>query len=315
MALTDIDGQRLGDSVAPKLSNRNKIINGAMQVWQRGTSFSSAASGGGRYTADRWNVPNRTRAARSTDAPTGFTYSLLIDREQTGGTEPFTVSTGIEVQDITQTGSYTLSFYAKSADITTLNINVQDRTNVGEGGTNNSSIVTDKAITIDNTWTRYTYTFTISSVTFTGTSLRVSIGNTSAAQDDEALITGVQLEVGNTATPFEHRSYGDELARCQRYYYRHNVTSNLTGGWGGMYTSNGGRVFNAFPVTMRATPTLIVEDFSYDRIGSGGTTATSNTNGNISVSGATWDGTGFNFTGTFGQPLAYTGRWNVNAEL
>ena len=200
------------------LSNRNMVINGAMQVWQRDTAFASVASGGGRYTADRWNVPNRTRAARSTDAPSGFTYSLLIDREQTGGVEPFTVSTGIEVQDITQTGSHTLSFYAKSADITTLNINVQDRTGVAEGGTNNSSIVTDEAITIDNTWTRYAHTFTISSVSFTGTSLRISIGNTSAAQDDEALITGVQLEVGSVATPFEHRSYGEELARCERYF-------------------------------------------------------------------------------------------------
>ena len=209
-----VNGQNL--PTAGPLSNRNLIINGAMQVWQRDTSFASDTVGGGRYTADRWNVPNRTRAARSTDAPAGFTYSLLIDREQTGGVEPFTVSTGIEVQDITQTGSYTLSFYAKSADITTLNINVQDRTGVAEGGTNNSSIVTNEAITIDNTWTRYTHTFTISSVSFTGTSLRISIGNTSADQNDEALITGVQLEAGTVATPFERRSHGQELSLCQR---------------------------------------------------------------------------------------------------
>ena len=125
---------------------------------------------------------------------------------------------------------------------------------------------------------------------------------------------GVQLEVGEKATPFEHRSYGDELARCQRYYYRHNVTNNLTGGGGGYYTTAAGRVWNPLPVTMRAAPTLAVEDLTYDRIGNGAVTATSNTNGNTSVSGVTWDGTGLS-GGTFGQPLGYLGRWNASAEL
>ena len=126
--------------------------------------------------------------------------------------------------------------------------------------------------------------------------------------------TGLELEVGEKATTFEHRSYSDELARCQRYYYRHNVTSNLTGGSGGYYATTAGRVWNQFPVTMRAAPTLVVEDLTYDRIGAGAVTATSNTNGNTSVSGVTWDGTGLS-GGTFGQPLGYTGRWNVSAEL
>jgi|TARA_Y100000033_G_scaffold11086_1_gene10213 hypothetical protein len=136
-------------------------------------------------------------------------------------------------------------------------------------------------------------------------------GNTSNATFD---FTGLQLEVGSNATAFEHRSYGDDLARCQRYYYRHAVTSNLTGGSGGYYTTTSGRVWNQFPVTMRAAPTLSVEDFTYDRIGNGAVTATGNTNANTSVSGATWDGVGLS-GGTFGQPLGYLGRWNVSAEL
>ena len=138
--------------------------------------------------------------------------------------------------------------------------------------------------------------------------------NIAASTSSDFHLTGLQFEVGEKATPFEYRNYSDELARCQRYYYRHNVTSNLTGGSGGYYTTTNGRVWNQLPVTMRAAPTLVVEDLTYDRVGNGAVTATSNTNGNTSVSGATWDGVGLS-GGTFGQPLGYLGRWNVSAEL
>ena len=203
------------------LGNRNLLNNSSFEVWQRGTAFSSAATGGNRYTADRWSVPRRTRVAQSTDVPDGFKYALLLDREQTGGTEPFTVSQGIEKDNIRLTGSYTLSFYAKSSDISTVNINVQDRTTVSEGGTNHSSIVTNQAVSITSSWARYTHTFTLSSFQLSGTCLRISIGNTSASQHDELLLTGIQLEFGSVATDIEKKSYGDELAICERYYEVH----------------------------------------------------------------------------------------------
>ena len=200
------------------LSFRNLIHNSSFEVWQRGTSFSSGASGGNRYTADRWSVPTRTRVAQTTDVPAGFKYAILLDREQTGGTEPFTLSQGVAASHIRDTGSYTLSFYAKSSDISSVNINVQDRTTVGEGGTNHSSIVTNQAITISSSWARYTHTFTLSSTSLTGTCLRISIGNTSASQHDELLLTGIQLETGSVATEIERRYYGLELQLCKRFY-------------------------------------------------------------------------------------------------
>ena len=243
------------------LSNRNLLHNSSFEVWQRGTAFASGASGGNRYTADRWSVPRRTRAAQSTDVPAGFKYALLLDREQTGGAEPFTVSQGIEADNIRFTGSYTLSFYAKSSDISTVNINVQDRTTVSEGGTSHSSIVTNQAVSITSSWARYTHTFTLSSIALSGTCLRISIGNTSASQNDELLLTGIQLETGSVATDIEKRSLGQELALCHRYYYLvgsqardGNVSYNL--GLGALNTDNSAFIHFPFPTEMRATPTL-----------------------------------------------------------
>ena len=69
-------------------------------------------------------------------------------------------------------------------------------------------------------------------------------------------ITGVQLEVGSVATPFEHRSYGDELLRCQRYYWRKIGTQWAHAGFGLMASTTQVRAFVQFPVTMRAAPTL-----------------------------------------------------------
>ena len=63
-------------------------------------------------------------------------------------------------------------------------------------------------------------------------------------------ITGVQLEVGPVATPFEHRSFGDELARCQRYYQQYTGVANR------IYVQNVYRVQHPLPVQMRATPTF-----------------------------------------------------------
>jgi len=83
--------------------------------------------------------------------------------------------------------------------------------------------------------------------------IRFLMGNNDTPQD--IYVTGVQFELGSNATPFEHRSYGDELARCQRYYNRVVITGGVfllmgrfSGGTGGAYCN-----YN-YPVSMRAAP-------------------------------------------------------------
>ena len=68
-------------------------------------------------------------------------------------------------------------------------------------------------------------------------------------------LTGVQLEVGDTATDFEHRTFADELARCQRYYFKISGTNALIG-HGFYYGSTEVDVLVTFPVPFRATPTV-----------------------------------------------------------
>ena len=74
-------------------------------------------------------------------------------------------------------------------------------------------------------------------------------------------ITGVQLELGTVATPFEHRSYADELRRCQRYYYKPENTVNAYLGKGHMYETGTVHLLIPHPVTMRTASVTVEADY------------------------------------------------------
>ena len=272
------------------LSNRNLIINGAMQVAQRGTSVSvSQGSNGGYQTVDRFrfNIEGTGVAtvSQSTDAPAGFKNSHKVEVTTTNasptGTDYNTLQTRIEGQNAVQCGfgtsdaqQMTLSFYVKSSLTGLFGGSIAN-------SSTNRSYPFGYTINSANTWERKTITFTAdttgtwASDNTTGPKVLFGLGLASyflgtdgawTAADKHGVtgqinlfatngatwqITGVQLEVGDTATPFEHRSYGDELARCERYGQQ--VSFNIyIGNGSGFYWSNS---IN-YQTTMRTAPTF-----------------------------------------------------------
>ena len=90
------------------------------------------------------------------------------------------------------------------------------------------------------------------------------MGSISLTAGDYSEAAEVQLEVGDTATPFEHRSYGDELARCQRYYQVNSAGYGSNEGIGAAYSVNAMRgQFQSFPVTMRAAPSVSISNAEF----------------------------------------------------
>jgi hypothetical protein len=303
MPLTNIDGQRLGDSVADKLGNRNLIINGAMNVAQRGTS--STANGYG--SVDRFHIQwdggttTHTQTAITSGSPydEGFRNVLRLTNTATANgagnyRNPFQY---IEAQNLAQSGwdytssssHVTLSFWVRSS--VAQEFYGYLRTFDGTGQHYSFSLGSLSA----NTWTKVTKVIPgNSNITINddnGSGLQVNISpfwgtdftasghttetwasfssgsrapdytdtwaNTTNATFD---ITGVQLEVGNTATPFEHRSYGDELARCQRYTHAAVADGSLNNfmalGIGRWFDASNAQIAIQHPVVMRAVPSL-----------------------------------------------------------
>ena len=119
-------------------------------------------------------------------------------------------------------------------------------------------------------------------------------------------LTGVQMEVGDVATPFEHRSYGDELAACQRYYFKWDETVSGEGALWGLQTVSLGssyvRTPVSFPVRMRTSPS--VSGLTYN-----------STSGAVSVQLLTPNGATLFANPTLGGSGYFNGNWAMSAEL
>jgi len=275
---------------------RNRIINGDMRIDQRKAGASVTPSSGSSYTLDRWKNYNSQASklsfqqnAGSVTPPVGFTNYLgatSLSAYSVGSSDEFDLYQLIEGYNIADLGwgtanakTVTLSFWVRSSLTGTFGGSVQN-----SGGSRTYPF--SYTISAANTWEQKSVTisgdtsgtwlttngvgisllFSLgagSSVvgtagSWTGTSAVGVTGQTQVVGTNGATfyITGVQLEVGSVATPFERRPYGTELALCQRYYYKTIGGVDPFGvGWNTSTTKHITAVF--FPVEMRTKPTAL----------------------------------------------------------
>lgn len=251
-------------------ANRNALINGAFDVWQRGTSFAAPANL--TYTADRWFSAWGT-AARTVSRQAGFSNAQYCVRVQRDSGSTSAAYTGIN-QIIESANCYqfqgktvTLSFDARcganySSSGSTLLVYLQSGTAADQGasswwsGWTGSVYPIATTVTLSTTAQRFTLTGTVASnaLELAVTFQYLSAGTAGAADYFE--VTNVQLEVGNQASAFERRSIGIEVELCQRYYYLHVSGYNKAICHGHYYSAAGFEGFLSFPTRMRTTPTL-----------------------------------------------------------
>ena len=293
MALSKIRNDSLEDTAVHGV--RNLIINGAMQVAQRGTSTT-----GGGFLVDRFelNINNTDNIAitqsQDSSGPSGFANSWKIlattAESAVAANERVRFRQNIEGQNLQQFAfgtsaakSMTLSFYVKSNKTGTYAVNLEqddasrvigstytinsadtwEFKTVTVGGDTSGTINDDNGAGLIVSWyllAGSNYTATDNTSYSASADGKQAYGHSTTwgqATNDNFFITGIQLEVGEQATPFEHRSYGDELARCQRYYSIPIPTGNLFCEPIDL-SNNYRRASIAFPVLMRTSPTITV---------------------------------------------------------
>ena len=281
---------------AARAGRKNLIINGSMQVAQRGTSLTGLHNNT-NYLIDRFSfgggtIDGRVTMTQDSDGPAGFANSLKLacttaDTSIAASDENYIIYR-VEGQDLQQlkkgtasAESMTLSFYVKGNAAATYTAEFYDADNTRQNG---------QTFNVTTSWNRVTLTYApdttgaytndntigvyiifwlntgsnLTSGTFTSNTWassvqanRVSASNTSFFDSTSRTlnITGVQLEVGSVATDFEHRSYGEELALCQRYYQKYGGASDWTVGTSANYNGSSNYLGLSFINEMRAAPT------------------------------------------------------------
>ena len=288
--------------------NRNKIINGDMKIDQRNAGAAVTPTDG-LFSADRWrcglNQASKFSIQQQSEAPVGFSSSLKITSLSAYSLavgDLFLFEQRIEGFNFSDLAwgtasakAVTLSFYVRSSLTGTFGGSVRNAANARSYPFNYTISSADtweqKTVTIagdtSGTWvTTNAHSATVGFGLGVGTNFTASagswVGSAELSADSSVsvvgtnaatfYITGVQLEVGSVATPFEHRSYGTELALCQRYAFpfRKDGGGNTSIGIGLITGTNTiSFIHLQFPVRMRASPTLTVTDASSSTISEG----------------------------------------------
>ena len=331
-------------NITNNLSNRNKLINGAMAISQRQTSRTGTGGGDGYFLCDRWRIFSANTSARftisqasDTSGAEGLPYSFKFDcttaDTSLAASDFLGIQQKLEGQDVqdflkgtSSAKKFTLSFYVKTNKSGVYTVELRD---------DNNSRQCSKTFTVSNgNWNRYTLSYPadttgaisnnntdglqvnfwlIAGSTYTGGTLnssgwasqtnanRVSSSNVNIGDstDNNFELTGVQLEVDQTgsgvATDFEHRSFGQELALCQRYFQHIAQNTDIY-----FTTYTDGSFNNRMPFyfsDMRAAPTATLSQSA----NTNGTISFSNININaltinIARSGSGMQNAGFDFS-------------------
>lgn len=302
---------------------RNRIINGACAINQRGSNLSTNNSYG--YYVDRmWGFSGASTAATysqiSSTGLAGFPYAMRAQRNSgstgTGGVYTGQIVESNNLQDL-QGQPVSISFWARkgadySGSSSQLTVYIRTGTVADQGLATlvspgwTGSVDQTSNVTLTTSWQKFTVTtFTVgSSVQELTVFFQPPPTASTAGTNDYYDVTGVQLEVGSVATPFERRQYGQELALCQRYLPYFSYASGANPYFGaGMVTSLSSSTTAwftiQFPVTPRVPPTGIVVSAASHFAAFLPSTATTNATG-VTFGGANSFGANFNLSGLSG---------------
>ena len=237
---------------------KNLVTNGAMQVAQRSTSVTGLGATAGYYTCDRWKFTQlsagRFTMTQTADGPSGFANCLKLDcttaDTSIASGENLALQHKFEGQDLQQikkgtsdAESVTVSFYVKANAAFTFGVELYDNDNTRQitklyntttgwvrheltfPADTTGAFDDDNALSLDlnfwlhagSDWAGGTLN-TSAWASSTNANRAAGIGSFFSSTDNNFFLTGVQMEVGSQATNFEHRSFGEELALCQRYF-------------------------------------------------------------------------------------------------
>ena len=286
--------------------NKNVIINGNMNVAQRGTSFNQPNDA---HTLDRFaafvNGDGKLDVEQSTTVPSGegFKNSLkcTVDTVDTslGSSDFGMIGTKIEGQDLTRfdfgqstakqfvlsffvrsniTGTYSVAFRNGSAnrylvkEYTISSADTWQKITITNLADNTGTWATDNTTGLDIRWCLWEGGFSASASSSWGAGNIIGSSsnvNWATSTDNNWYITGVQLEIGQNPTEFEHEPFERTLSKCHRYYYK---TSTVTHFNVGRLDSGGGVGYSwrAHPVTMRTAPTMSISGTWNSGTGYGG---------------------------------------------
>jgi hypothetical protein len=263
---------------SPADGARNFLINGNFDIWQRGTSFSPAASSI-TYAADRWRIYLNASAGATitqqaidlTDAsrPPGASYAMQV--AVAAANTYMEIQQPIESVQTLAGQTATLSFYAKTT-AGTQQIRPALVQHFGSGGTPSADASTvGSYVTLTTGWQKFSQTFNVPAVT--GATLGTNGDDDlllalqmNAASSPPIQVARVQLEAGSTANSFEYRTLGKELFLCQRFY---EIFNRASAAYTTPYITSGGvyRQPWIFRVAKRTTPTVTVSDAGSTGVG------------------------------------------------